>query len=103
LVTQPARDAFNFAAAEFQNLYSDPVTVNITVNTGTTGLGGSSTPIFGVFTYAAVRTALINDNIAHPSADGNTSVGPGGSINTTTDPSTSGRYFIPRAEEKALG
>ncbi len=102
-VTQPARDAFNFAAAEFQALYTDPINVNITVNTGTTGLGGSSTPIFGIFSYAQVRTALINDNAAHPSADGNTSVGAGGSINTTTDPSTSGRYFIPRAEEKALG
>jgi hypothetical protein len=103
LVTQPARDAFNFAAAEFQALYTDPINVNITVNTNTTGLGGSSTPVFGVFSYAQVRTNLINDNTAHPSADGNTSVGPGGSINTAIDPSTTGRYFIPRAEGKALG
>jgi PEP-CTERM motif len=102
LVTQPARDAFNFAAAEFQALYTDPINVNINVNTNTTGLGGSSTPIFGVFTYTTLRTDLINDNTMHPSADGNTSVGPGGSIFTTTDPSTTGRYFIPRAEEKAL-
>src|SRR6266404_8950904 len=103
-VTQPARDAFNFAAAEFQALYTDPININITVNTNTTGLGGSSTPLqFVAGNYTGVRTALINDNTAHPSADGNTSVGAGGSINTTTDPSTSGRYFIPRAEEKALG
>jgi hypothetical protein len=101
-VAQPARDAFNFAAAEFEALYADPINVNITVNTNTTGLGGSLTPIFGVFSYAQVRTSLINDNTAHPSTDGNTSVGPGGSINTAIDPSTTGRYFIPRAEEKAL-
>jgi hypothetical protein len=102
-VTQPARDAFNFAAAEYQNLFTDPVTVNITVTTNTSGLGMSSTPIFGVFTYAQVRTDLINDYNNNPSTDRTTAAGAGGSIFTAIDPSTTGRYFIPRAEEKALG
>jgi hypothetical protein len=102
-VSASARTAFQFAANEYQNLFTDPVTVNITVATGTTGLGASSTPIAGIFNYAQVRTALINDYNANPSAARTIAMGPGGSINTTTDPSTTGRYFISTAEEKALG
>jgi hypothetical protein len=102
-VSAQAQAAFNFAAGEFQSVYTDPITINIDVQAGSSGLGGSSTNVEGNYTYSQVRTALINDNTIHPSADGNTSVGPGGSINTTTDPSTTGSYFIPFAEAKALG
>src|SRR5262249_11119720 len=38
-VTAQAQAAFNFAAAEFQNTYTDPITINITVNAGNSGLG----------------------------------------------------------------
>ena len=73
-VSLAAQTAFNFVAAEFAALYSDPVTVNIQVDAGNSGLGGSSTALQFVSpaTYAQVRTALIADKTAHPSTNGAT-------------------------------
>ena len=105
-VSAAAQAAFNFAAAEFQSLYSDPVTINFNVKAGTTGLGGSSSPLMFVVpaTYAQVRSALIADQTAHPSANGATSIAAGGSINTTTDPTGGGgNFFYTFAQAKALG
>jgi hypothetical protein len=102
-VSAQAQAAFNFAASEFQNLYSDPINVNINVVAGNTGLGGSSTPLLGILNYTQTRQALIDDNTAHPSAAGNTSVGPGGSIFTPADPSTTGRYFFRACQRKGIG
>jgi hypothetical protein len=103
-VSAAAQTAFNFAASEFQNLFTDPITINITVATGTTGLGGSSTPLqFVVGNYTGVRNALIADNTAHPSVDGNTSVNAGGSVNTATDPTGGGTFLMSFAEAKAVG
>src|SRR5262249_28088772 len=64
--------AFQYAATEFQNLFSDSIHVNINVGAGPTGLGGSSTNLirFSSFAYTQTRNALINDQNAHPSADG---------------------------------
>jgi hypothetical protein len=101
-VTLQAQTAFNYAAAEFMAKYSDPINVNITVATGTSGLGGSSTNLLGTLTYAQVRTSLINDQAANPSADGATSVGVGGSINTVVDPTAGGVFFVSKAQGKAL-
>jgi hypothetical protein len=69
--------AFDYAAQQFQSLYSDPVTINITMaaTPGTGTLGGSSTVLSGYYSYAQIRTALINDQTNHPSVDGATSVG----------------------------
>ena len=106
LVSSSARSAFAFAAGEYQSLFTDPVTVNITVNTGTTGLGGSSTPLQFVTptaTYGSTRTALINDYAANPSAARTIAESPGGSINTTTDPTGGASFIIPFAEAKAVG
>jgi hypothetical protein len=103
LVTSSARSAFAMAAANYQNLFTDPVQVNITVQTGTTGLGSSSTPLLGVLNYGSTRTALLNDYAANPSAARTTASGPGGSINTTTDPTSGGNFFFARADAKALG
>ena len=66
--------AFQYAANEFQNRFSDNIHVNITVVAGNTGLGGSSTNLLGYYSYSTVRQALIDDQTAHPSADGATSV-----------------------------
>jgi len=102
-VTAPFQTAFAAVATRYDNLFTDPVTVNITVSATGTGLGTSSTPLAGVFTYGQVRTALLNDYAANPSAARTTASGAGGSINTTTDPTTGGHFFISTAEEKALG
>ena len=104
-VTASAQAAFNFAAAEFQSLYTDPVTLHINVAAGTTGLGGSSTSLqFATpATYAKVRTDLIADQLAHPSAAGAVSIGPGGSLFTVVDPTGGGVFLYSFAQAKALG
>jgi hypothetical protein len=104
--TQTQKDAFQYAINELQALYSDPVQVNIDVTFGNTGLGASSTSlIFAVpSTYATVRTALINDQLAHPSTDGATTVSAGGSINAVADPfNNQFQYLYSRAQAKAVG
>lgn len=91
--------AFNYAAQQFEQLFSDPIHVNITVQAGNTGLGASSTQLVGYETYAQIRQALINDQNAHPSADGATSIG---SL-PVTDPTGGTNFAIARAQAKALG
>jgi PEP-CTERM motif len=106
LVTASAKTAFAFAAAEYQNLFTDPVTVNIQVNTNTSGLGMSTTPLLfigGTNNYSQMRTDLLNDYAANPSADRTIAAGPGGSISTTVDPTGGGTFLVPRADAKALG
>jgi hypothetical protein len=105
LVSSSARTAFAFAANEYQTNFTDPVQVNITVNTGTTGLGGSNTQLLGTLNYANTRAALLADYAANPSAARTIAAGPGGSINTTTDPTVGGNgsFWFARADAKALG
>jgi hypothetical protein len=101
-VVADVKSAFNFAAQEYQTLFTDPIHVNITIQGGTSGLGGSSTPLDGFFTYAEVQAALIADNTAHPSPNGNTSV----ANLPATDPIPAGtphNYLLARAQAKALG
>ena len=104
-VSLAAQTAFNYVAGEFAALYSDPVTVNIQVNAGNTGLGGSSTSLQFVSpsTYAQVRTALIADQTAHPSTNGATSVNAGGSVNSAVDPTGGAVFLYTFAQAKALG
>jgi len=90
---------FAMAAQVFQNLFTDPIHVNITVRAGTTGLGASSTNLLGFLTYTQMRAALIADNTAHPSPEGNTSVASLG----VADPTGGGKFVVARAEAKALG
>ncbi len=91
--------AFNFAATEIQSLYNDPINININVVAGTTGLGASSTNIVGTYSYANIRTALINDQNAHPSAVGATSVASLG----VSDPTGGKNFWLSTAQAKALG
>jgi hypothetical protein len=91
--------AFAYAAGEFQNLFTDNIHVNIHVLANTTGLGSSSANYVFVGDYAAMKTALTNDNTAHPSADGNTSV----ASLAATDPTGGGHFFATTAQAKALG
>ncbi|HJZ95517.1 MAG TPA: NF038122 family metalloprotease [Candidatus Solibacter sp.] len=92
-------NAFNYAAQQIQDLYNDNIHVNIDVVAGNTSLGASTTFLAGTLTYAQMRAALINDNAAHPSADGNTSVTSLG----LTDPTGGGLFWVSRAQGKALG
>jgi len=55
----------NAASSTISSLYSNNVTVNITYQLVTTGLGGSSQGLYGV-DYASYRAALTADAAAHP-------------------------------------
>ena len=103
-VSAQAQDAFAYAASQFEALFDDNIVINIQVATGTSGLGGSSTALnFVAGGYAQVRSSLIADNTAHPSAAGNISVGAGGSLATAIDPSGGGNWFVSTAQAKAMG
>ncbi|MEO6752573.1 MAG: NF038122 family metalloprotease [Chthoniobacteraceae bacterium] len=69
-----ANAAFDYAAAQICAMFNDDVTLNITMaaTPGTTDLGKSDSPVLGTFTYAQIRTALINSQTAHPTPDGAT-------------------------------
>jgi hypothetical protein len=92
-------NAFQFAANEYQNLYTDNVHVNINVVAGNTGLGSSSSPIFGVFSYNTIKTDLTNDYAANPDANRTTAL----ANLPAVDPTGGGNFWITRADQKALG
>jgi hypothetical protein len=92
-------NAFNFAAEEFESLFTNPIHVNINVMAGNVGLGSSSADAAGYVSYATMRQTLINDNAAHPSTDGSISVATLG----TADPTNGGVFVTTPAQAKALG
>jgi hypothetical protein len=92
-------NAFNFVASEYNNLFTDPIHVNILVQAGNTGLGESIANLTGVLTYSQMRQALINDNTANPSPAGNISV----ANLPVSDPTGGGNFWNTTAQAKALG
>lgn len=95
-VSAAAQTAFAFAAQEFQSLFTDPITVNITVVADpNTGLGGSETFIQGN-SYAQIRTALINDAKSPNDMTAIASL-------PVLNPTNGGNFFMAFAEAKALG
>jgi hypothetical protein len=103
--TTAAENAFNAAAAIFDNAFINPISVNITVDavTGTGTLGMSSSPIFSISSWSALDVAVVaNDSGPGGSPAQLTSIGPGGSI-TAADPSSgSGTFWVTRSQAKAL-
>jgi VCBS repeat-containing protein len=97
-VTAQQQNAINAVAQILQNHFVDPnnpVTININVNfADITGLGASSTPL-NTYTYAQIRTALINDQTTGD--DGL------GALPATDPIGGTHTYWMARAEAKALG
>jgi hypothetical protein len=91
--------AFDYAAAQYESLFTNPITLNITVSSvsGTTTLG-TNTAIFSSttsklgYTYAQVKTALTRD----PFFNALTTL-------PSSDPTGGGTFLITNAESKALG
>jgi hypothetical protein len=96
-----ASAAFDFAAGQIMALYSDPVQINIILAATTDPgvLGESTGQLTGTFTYAQIRNQLINDNNAHPSADGTAST----AALPASDPYSCSTFLVARALAKALG
>ena len=89
--------AFNFAAQQYENLFTDPVTLNIDVKASTgVGFGQSQYSFPGTFTYAQVKAALVADA---KSASDALAVG---SL-AATDPTGGATFLMTSAEAKALG
>jgi len=91
------QSAVNFVVAEFENLYNDPIKINFTVDEGAVGLGQSTTQLIGTFSYAQVRTALLND--PNPSANDLSA----DLTLAAADPTGGARFMLARAQAKALG
>jgi hypothetical protein len=53
-------NAVTYVENEYSALFTDPISVNITIDAGTTGLGGSNTFLVGT-TYATIVSALTAD------------------------------------------
>ena len=90
--------AFNYAAHEFENLISTPITVNIAVSAsaGTTILGQSSTALVGTLGYTSTRAVLSSHATSAADASAVASL-------PTTDPTGGTSFWFSTADAKALG
>ncbi len=97
--TTQVHSAFAAATQSFTSRFNDNIQININVRAGVTGLGQSNTSLLGTMTYSQMRSALIADQLAHPSANGATSV----ASLSAADPTGGATFWVSRAEGKALG
>ena len=91
-------NAFLYAARQFEQTFSDPIAINITVTAtpGTGILGSSQTGFTGGYTYAQIQGALAADSKSNTDASVLANLG--------TDPiSGSHTYAVTTAQAKALG
>jgi hypothetical protein len=93
------QSAFNYAASQYQGLFTDPITINITVSAGTTGLGGSSSALVGYFSYAQIRNALIADAKSANDISGIATL----PLTDPTGAQAGSGWATTRAQAKALG
>jgi hypothetical protein len=96
---QAVENAFNYAAKEYQNAFTNNVTVNITVQGGNVSLGQSNTTLAGFYSYAQIRTALLNNYTAAPDAYRTQAAASLGAA----DPTGGGSFVASSAQAKALG
>jgi regulator of protease activity HflC (stomatin/prohibitin superfamily) len=89
-------DAFAVAVQTFQSLYTNPITVNITVNWGNSDFGNSGSTLDGWPSYAQLTNAL--RDAATTAADRSALA----SLPATDPIASQHVYWIPRAEAKAL-
>jgi hypothetical protein len=90
-------NAVNFAINQYESVFSDPITLRITVDAspGTSILGQSLTNLVST-SYSQVRGALVTD--AKTATDSSFV----GSL-SAANPTGNGQFFIPRAEAQAVG
>jgi hypothetical protein len=90
--------AFDYAADQYEELFTNPITINISVTSvpGTGTLGESDAEFTNTYTYAQVKSALTSH--ATTAAD----IEAVGSL-SGTDPTSGGTFLIANPEAKALG
>ncbi len=87
--------AFNYAADQYQGMYSNNITVNITVGTTTTGLGHSYGSSFST-SFSTIRSALAGLSASSDQINAAFDL-------PTSDPFGGGTWSTPWPEAKALG
>lgn len=90
------KSALNYVIGEYQNAYTNNIHINIAVSEGTTGLGSSSTPLTGIYTYSQIRSDLLANAVTSDEVTAYNTLG-------ATDPTGGGQFWLPSAEAKALG
>lgn len=94
-VSAQAQAAFLYAAGEFQNIFTDPIHIQIEVSTMTTGLGMSSTYYSAGYSYGDIVAALAADSTSASDATALASLG--------SDPTGGANFLVTTAQAKALG
>ena len=89
--------AFEAAIQEFENAFSDPITINITLkaNTGTSIFGHSNYSVHNTYSFAQIRSALQIHATTASDAAATASLG--------SDPTIGGNFVLNDAQAKALG
>lgn len=87
--------AYNLVVANFETLYTNPITVNITVYWGGSGFGNSQTELVGNPSYSQLTSALKAGATTPEDTNTIASLPP-------SDPIGSSVWWVPRAEFKAL-
>ncbi len=96
-----AEAAANYAAQQFQNLFVDPVKINITVSgvSDTSIFGQSSSSLLGYYSYTQIRTALVSDAKGANDAAAIASL----PVKDPTAANGASDFVTTRAEGKAMG
>ncbi len=89
--------AFNYAAQQFENLFSNPITLNITVKAaaGTSVFGQSGFTYSYSYSYQQIKSALLANSRTTATATALASLG--------ADPTNGGKFDLNFAQAKALG
>lgn len=95
-VSAVAQAAVNAVTAYYSSQFSDPITLNITVNFGPISGLGSSSYSLNSFTYAQIRNALIGD------ATTTDDTAAYGTVPITDPNPNTHTYYLHRGEQKAL-
>jgi Divergent InlB B-repeat domain/NHL repeat len=99
-VPAAAQTAFNSLVSTYESVFTTPITVNIDVNFGTTGLGASFTQQVNE-PYSSWRTNMLANATANP---GNTwNVAAAASLPANGDPIGNGSVTLNSANARALG
>jgi hypothetical protein len=98
-VPTAAETAFNTVVADYENLYSNNITVNLQVDFASGGLGASSSSTVAV-SYTAFKAALAANATANPN---NIYIADAVAALPGSDPLGSGSVILRTAEARALG
>lgn len=87
--------AYGLVVTNLETLFTNPITVNITMYWGQSEFGNSSTALEGYYSYSQLTSAL---QAAETTPEDSNAV----ANLPSTDPTGSGQWIVPRAESKTM-